>query len=1129
MKRTLAALLSAMIIFGSICISAAAGNMVIVSNEEEFINAVNEASEGTDICLKGGTYRFDSPIVFDGLKKNIKISSVSGETAVLTNACPVTQWSECSVNGINALCASAGGKRISALFSDEGKLNVSRLPETGYWHIDRPDLSDTKGEGNDLASNGFYIKDLEKSPANLKDVTVEILHQWVSEVDRPVSFDPNTGLMKISRYTGRPLESGDRYFLENIMEGMDKPGEWCFDSSADKIYYIPFEGETAGNLTLYASAGAQLMSIANSSGIAFENIRFADTGWEHSNDGYLNMNIHTRLRDYQTSSVQGAVDVPGAIDVTYSDSISFTNCDFENIGVHAIRLFTGAKNCTVDSCYFNNIGASAVFAGGKFYFGDNAANNSDDYAENITVRNCEIMNYGRQFCGACGIIVTYCDGADISHNEIHDGYYTGISAGFTWLFLDNPTQNINICDNLIYNIGLDTLSDLGGIYMLGVQEGTVVSGNVIHDCSCYSGEGGYAGDGIYLDSGCEFMTVENNLVFNCSTSAFNTTLSKNNTIRNNIFALSGKSIACLGEEEYAAFTDLNNAYVNNIFLTDSKVVAIEHINHAGHFNGSGNILWDMTCGDELYFTIGSHTDNAIIRQDAEERGLLNSAMYLDPGFVNASSYDFSFSGDSAAVKLGFEPFDYTEAGTVKNTTIGISRAGGQTSYNRNTGKYDSRTASISFGEKIKLFFNGIIDKIKNLFGIKTKHSDMIISDVYTTDYQAKEKNGYAAELTELIDEVKKHTPSYRVDESRKPFADDERIKAIYFDGEKCNGRDAEVFAYIGFPENASAANPVPAVVLVHGGGVHAQADWVQYWVDRGYAAISFDGFGQQPKAGYYSAAGGNNPDWTVNPDSHLPFSNLDDVDEEFTNQWFYFYLADIVLSNNILRADSRVVSNQIGVSGISWGSLITTVAACYDERFAFAIPIYGSGCWDHFNGFFTNPLIFEKWDPTPMLKDVEMPIMFVSSEEDPFFQAFGPSDSAALAKHGSVLFINGLMHGEIHIEETVRFANEVTGVNDVNIRITGISEENGKVTISFDTPSNIKSPAVILYYRTVPLEYDGITLKEHWSSKKGTVKGNTATVTVPDGAIMYYVAVEGKCGSAFSHDAITASTGIFCK
>ena len=45
-----------------------------------------------------------------------------------------------------------------------------------------------------------------------------------------------------------------------------------------------------------------------------------------------------------------------------------------------------------------------------------------------------------------------------------------------------------------------------------------------------------------------------------------------------------------------------------------------------------------------------------------------------------------------------------------------------------------------------------------------------------------------------------------------------------------------MFASYGIPENANKDNPVPAIVLVHGGGGTASSSWVKTWVEKGYAA-----------------------------------------------------------------------------------------------------------------------------------------------------------------------------------------------------------------------------------------------------------------------------------------------------
>ncbi|MCQ2735526.1 MAG: hypothetical protein MJ212_06250, partial [Alphaproteobacteria bacterium] len=143
MKKFVAFIVVLLILCGNLSLISSAESSVTVSTVQELLNAVENAESGSVIYLKGGDYRFDTPILFNGIKKNITISSAPGETAKITNACPVTEWEECTVNGVKALYCSANGKKISALFSESGKLDVTRLPETGYYYIDKPDLSDT--------------------------------------------------------------------------------------------------------------------------------------------------------------------------------------------------------------------------------------------------------------------------------------------------------------------------------------------------------------------------------------------------------------------------------------------------------------------------------------------------------------------------------------------------------------------------------------------------------------------------------------------------------------------------------------------------------------------------------------------------------------------------------------------------------------------------------------------------------------------------------------------------------------------------------------------------------------------------------------------------------------------------
>ena len=73
------------------------------------------------------------------------------------------------------------------------------------------------------------------------------------------------------------------------------------------------------------------------------------------------------------------------------------------------------------------------------------------------------------------------------------------------------------------------------------------------------------------------------------------------------------------------------------------------------------------------------------------------------------------------------------------------------------------------------------------------------------------------------------------------------VEPIFVEGEPWHGKPTRVFAWWGLPKGASAAQKVPAMVLVHGGGGTAFATWVKTWNDRGYAAIAMDTCGAIPQ------------------------------------------------------------------------------------------------------------------------------------------------------------------------------------------------------------------------------------------------------------------------------------------
>ena len=436
-------------------------------------------------------------------------------------------------------------------------------------------------------------------------------------------------------------------------------------------------------------------------------------------------------------------------------------------------------------------------------------------------------------------------------------------------------------------------------------------------------------------------------------------------------------------------------------------------------------------------------------------------------------------------------------------------------------------------QKIIAGFLSVIAFFCSLCGVSFTQEGRNAAEIYPSEYVSPGGNGKTDELKTLYAAVTEHIPAVTPCPEKDPYPDDERIKAIWFDGEECGGAPARVFAYIGFPEGASADSPVPGMVLVHGGGCHAWAEWVQYWVNNGYAAISMDGFAQVWSGPDHSYD--HLPEhWTVDPASHMPMDNFASANKPFREQWFYYFIADILLSNNVLRADERVRADQIGITGISWGGFASSIAICYDNRFAFAAPVYGSGFQDvsqtPHGAVFRGEGVSDVWDAKNLLGEVQMPVIWFNSDRDEFFSADSAAASAAAAPNGAVTFIPDFVHGMlIEQPEILRFANEINGLGAGNVHINALSFDGDRAVVSFTLPGDAKSAAAYVYYRTGPLEYEGSELKEDWKVKKGTVLGSSANVRIPGGAELFYILIEGRTGGLFKRQSVYASSGIFTR
>ncbi|MGC9330173.1 MAG: alpha/beta hydrolase family protein, partial [Candidatus Hinthialibacter sp.] len=282
-------------------------------------------------------------------------------------------------------------------------------------------------------------------------------------------------------------------------------------------------------------------------------------------------------------------------------------------------------------------------------------------------------------------------------------------------------------------------------------------------------------------------------------------------------------------------------------------------------------------------------------------------------------------------------------------------------------------------------------------------------------------------------------------------------------------KQTSVFAYYSTPGvlkgDPSLDAGLPAMVLVHGGGGRAFADWVELWAGRGYAAIAMDLAGCSPD-------GKRLPDGGPDQSDQTKFGN---IDLPITEQWTCHAVANIILAHSLIRSFEEVDASRVGLTGISWGGYLTCITAGVDNRFRAAAPVYGCGflhensVWlDWFEKRFT-PQQAQKWtrlwDPSMYAGNAAMPMLFINGGRDFAYPPDSHSKTYALVQsEKNLYYVPDLNHGHIFDQppELQIFIDSQLKNGEPLPRITSIQCNQGVIKANAASKRTLTSAA--LYY-----------------------------------------------------------------
>jgi len=496
------------------------------------------------IVLSGGTYYLTETLKL-GPKEGgtadapIQWKAMPGEEVIISGGIRVEGWRQEKEGRWSAELPARYQGTFRSLYVNGLRATRARHPDTGYLRI--------RKAGKDLRTNFYYNKKDIPELESTKGLELILLHDW-SVTRIPVkSVNPKKKQLfavdsigaSLNFFTLTHWEEHPRYYLENVPEFCDQPGEWYANFDQRKIYYYPREGERMEDAFGIIPLAEKLLLIEGhekdpAEHISFSGITFEKTSWTLPESGYCG--IQACMFTDRKAEKGGWSRVPAAIELNLAEHCYFDECTIRNTGGSGIWIRQNCADCAITRSHIHDISGNGVsigegndrLSGGVPWW----ISVPEEVSRNNRVSHTLIENCGVQFHGAVGIWCGLVANTVIEHNEIRDLPYTGISVGWMWTEDPTPCRENTIHANHIHHV-LNILSDGGGIYSLGLQPGSRITKNRIHDVRINTGRA--ESNGMFLDEGTKELLVEDNIIYNIARSPLRFHKAKKpNTVHNNV-------------------------------------------------------------------------------------------------------------------------------------------------------------------------------------------------------------------------------------------------------------------------------------------------------------------------------------------------------------------------------------------------------------------------------------------------------------------------------------------------------------------------------------------------------------------------------------------------------------------
>ncbi|MFH1237792.1 MAG: right-handed parallel beta-helix repeat-containing protein [Candidatus Aenigmatarchaeota archaeon] len=477
----------------------------------------------------------------------------------------------------------------------------------------------------------FNGNDIDASWPNLNDIEVVALLSWSVARSRisSVASDKVTLLSTpfVNTLSYDTEQQQPRYYVENMLSGLDSPGEWYLKKGTKKLFYQPRDSENIGQAEFIVPVLKDLMIIEGTKNDKVRYIGMAGLTFAHAD-----WNMTDNPSSFNQSGIM----------IRYADNLFFIGNTLKSVGGNGIDIGYLSNGIVAENEIYD-MGESGVICKNP---------------ENVTIANNTVHDVGIVIADGSGIFVTHAvKNSTITGNEVFSCPYIGIR-------LTAVSSASAITYNHVYD-AMQKLEDGGAIYTYGITEdvsAVTIANNVVHDVMATAHHAGIKTTrptgliirGIYMDDMSRNCAVRDNLLYNVQ-EAIQTYAGVGNVMENNIFVDANRSqtTVVVGTGAQPTFYRNNIIYYNNrypeLFYVTTRPGGVFS---PAVFQSDNNLYFSTTSSYSIL-----NGSNKITYEKWKSTGLDANSVIANPLFIDYTNGNFRLQPNSPAYGLGFKEFD----------------------------------------------------------------------------------------------------------------------------------------------------------------------------------------------------------------------------------------------------------------------------------------------------------------------------------------------------------------------------------------------------------------------------------------------------------------------------------------